>query len=147
MAQSQVMRQPSRADDRSSTTTVRSPHPTDWLVGWKPLFWGCALIMAANIFLWFWNYAFMFSAGLNSASAEFTLYYRSLFWGELIILGVFTGIWYGWLIRTGREIAGQPCERAEEVRRIAILWSIIGDTSLSVFIETSLWSIWGGTLV
>jgi hypothetical protein len=38
------------------------------MVGWKPLFWSCAIIMAANIFLWFWNYAYMFSAGLNSAS-------------------------------------------------------------------------------
>jgi methane/ammonia monooxygenase subunit C len=87
----------------------------------------------------------MFSAGLNSASREFTLYYRTLFWGELIAIGVFTGIWYGWLIRTGREIAGKPCDRAEEVRRIAILWSLIGATSLSIYIEASFWPNWDGS--
>jgi methane/ammonia monooxygenase subunit C len=101
--------------------------------------------MAANIFLWFWNYNFMFSAGLNSASPEFTMYYRSLFWGQVIVLGVFTGMWYGWLIRTGREMLGKPCERAEEVRRIAILWSIIGVTSLSIYIEASFWPNWDGS--
>jgi methane/ammonia monooxygenase subunit C len=145
MAQSQAVRQRPKDDDRSLTTTGRSANPTDWLVGWKPLFWSCGLVMAANIFLWFWNYFFMFSAGLNSASPEFTLYYRTLFWGELIVLGVFTGVWYGWLIRTGREMAGQPCERAEEVRRIAILWSLIGATSLSVYIEASFWPNWDGS--
>ena len=145
MAQSQTVQRSPREYSHSATTAGRAPQPTDWLIGWKPLFWGCALIMAANIFLWFWNYAFMFSAGLNSASPEFTRYYRTLFWGELLVLGVFTGIWYGWLIRTGREIVGQPCARAEEVRRIAILWSLIGATSLSVYIEASFWPNWDGS--
>jgi methane/ammonia monooxygenase subunit C len=115
------------------------------MVGWKPLFWSCALIMAANIFLWFWNYNFAFTAGLNSASPEFTRYYRSLFWGEVISLGIFTGIWFGWLIRTGREMVGQPCERAEEVRRIAILWSLVGATSLTVYLMASFWPNWDGS--
>ena len=145
MAQSQAVQHSPREQGHSSITTGRSAHPTDWLVGWKPLFWGCELIMAANIFLWFWNYQYAFTAGLNSASPEFTRYYRSLFWGELIVLGLFTGIWYGWLIRTGREMVGQPCERAEEVRRIAILWSIIGATSLSIYIEASFWPNWDGS--
>jgi methane/ammonia monooxygenase subunit C len=100
--------------------------------------------MGANIFLWFWDYKFAFTAGLNSASHEFTLYYRTLFWGELIVLGIFTGIWYGWLIRTGRQLAGQSFSRAEEVRRIAVLWSIIGVTSLSIYIEASFWPNWDG---
>src|SRR5882672_600808 len=121
MAQSQAVRQAPRENGQNRATSGRSVNPTDWMVGWKPLFWGSVLVMAANIFLWFWNYNFMFSAGLNSASPEFTMYYRSLFWSEVIVLGVFTGIWYGWLIRTGREMLGKPCERAEEVRRIAIL--------------------------
>jgi methane/ammonia monooxygenase subunit C len=115
------------------------------MVGWKPLFISCAVVMAANVFLWFWNYAYMFTAGLNSASAEFTRYYRSLFWGELIILGIFTGVWFGWLIRTGREMVGKPCERAEEVRRIAILWSLVGVTSLTVYLMASFWPNWDGS--
>src|SRR5579863_3387230 len=115
----------------SSTATGAERNPTDWSVGWSSLFWGSALVMGANVFLWFWDYNFALTAGLNSASHEFTVYFRSLFWAELIILGAFTGIWYGWLIRTGREMVGEPYTRAEEVRRIAVLWSIIGVTSLS----------------
>jgi len=130
--------------ENGSSAAGRARNPTDWGVGWNSLFWGCALVMGANIFLWFWDYEFAFSAGLNSASREFTLYYRSLFWGELIVLGAFTGIWYGWLIRTGREVATQPFTRAEEVRRIAVLWSIIGVTSLSIYIEASFWPNWDG---
>jgi methane/ammonia monooxygenase subunit C len=110
-------------------------NPTDWMVGWQSLFWGSALVMGANVFLWVWDYKFAFTAGLNSASHEFTLYYRTLFWGELVSLGVFTGLWYGWLMRTGRQLATEPFSRAEEVRRIAVLWSIIGITSLSIYIE------------
>jgi methane/ammonia monooxygenase subunit C len=145
MAQSQAVQRAPREQGHSVTTTGRAAHPTDWMVGWKPLFWSCALIMAANVFLWCWNYAFMFTAGLNSASWEFTLYYRTLFWGELIVLGVFAGVWFGWLIRTGREVVDQPCERAEEVRRIAILWSLVGATSLAIYIEASFWPNWDGS--
>ena len=145
MARSQAVRQPPHEDGHGTTKEARSIKPTDWRVGWKPLLWGSALVVAADVFLWFWNYNFMFSAGLNSASVEFSRYYRSLFWAELITLGVFTGAWFGWLIRTGREMAGEPCERAEEVRRIAILWSIVGITSLSVYMEASFWPNWDGS--
>jgi methane/ammonia monooxygenase subunit C len=145
MAQSQAVRQAQRENGHGAATSGRSINPTDWMVGWKPLFWSCALVMAANIFLWFWNYAYMFTAGLNSASAEFTRYYRSLFWGELIVLGVFTGVWFGWLIRTGREMVGQQCTRAEEVRRIAVLWSLVGATSLTIYLMASFWPNWDGS--
>jgi methane/ammonia monooxygenase subunit C len=145
MAQSQVVQRAPKENGRSVATTGTSTNPTDWMVGWKPLFWSCGLIMAANVFLWFWNYAYMFTAGLNSASPEFTRYYRSLFWGEVITLGIFTGVWFGWLIRTGREMVGKPCERSEEVRRIAILWSMVGATSLTVYLMASFWPNWDGS--
>jgi methane/ammonia monooxygenase subunit C len=145
MAQSQAVQRAPRENGHSASTSGHSINPTDWLVGWKPLFISFALILAADIFLWFWNYNYMFTAGLNSASPEFTKYYRSLFWGEVISLGIFTGIWFGWLIRTGREVIAQPCERAEEVRRIAILWSLIGATSLSIYLEASFWPNWDGS--
>src|ERR1700730_4560246 len=145
MAQPQSVRPQSPGSYESGeSTTIRSQNPTDWLVGWKSLFWGCALVMAANIFLWFWDYEFAFSAGLNSASREVTLYYRTLLWGEFHVPCVLTGIWHGRLMRTGREIATQPFSRAEEVRRIAVLWSIIGVTSLSIYIEASFWPNWDG---
>src|SRR5215469_11499087 len=91
--------------------------PTDWLGGWKTLFWSCALLLAANLFLWVWDYNFAFTAGLNSASRAFTLHYRTLFWAELLTNGIFAGLWYGWLIRTGRPLVGKTPEPTEEVRR------------------------------
>src|SRR5215204_2551864 len=145
MAQSQAVQRAPKENGHRLTTTGTSANPTDWMVGWKPLFWSCGIIMAANVFLWFWNYAYMFTAGLNSASPEFTRYYRSLFWGEVITLGIFTGVWFGWLIKTGREMVGKPCERSEEVRRIAILWSMVGATSLTVYLMASFWPNWDGS--
>jgi methane/ammonia monooxygenase subunit C len=124
--------------------TGRSYRPTDWLGGWRTLFISCAALLAANVFLWVWDYEFAFTAGLNSASRAFTLHYRTLFWGELLTLGIFTGVWYGWLVRNGRALAGQPIEPKEEVRRIAVLWGIIGATSLSLYIEASFWPNWDG---
>lgn len=145
MAQAQAVQNAPKGYGDGSMTSGSSANPTDWSVGWHPLFWGCGLILLANVFLWFWNYAFMFTAGLNSASWEFTLYYRTLFWGELIVLGIFSGVWLGWLMRNGRAIEKQPCSPAEETRRIAILWSLIGATSLSIYMEASFWPNWDGS--
>ena len=139
MAESRAMQAESGAGESTAM------NPTDWSVGWKPLFWGIGLVMASNVFLWFWNYWYMFTAGLDSASWEFTLYYRSLFWAELVILGVFAGGWLGWLIRTGREMEGKEVERAEQVRRVAILWSLIGVTSFAIYLEASFWPNWDGS--
>jgi len=58
---------------------------------------------------------------------------------------VFTGVWFGWLIRTGRELVKQPLPRPEEVRRIAVLWSLIGITSLCIAIMASFWPNWDGS--
>jgi methane/ammonia monooxygenase subunit C len=118
--------------------------PTDWLGGWKTLFVGSAILFAVNVFLWFWDYEFAFTAGLNSASRDFTLHYRTLFWAELITVGAFAGLWYGWLVRTGLPLVGQSIAPREEVRRIAVLWGIIGATSLSFYIEASFWPNWDG---
>jgi methane/ammonia monooxygenase subunit C len=118
--------------------------PTDWFGGWKTLFWSCGLLLIANLFLWVWDYKFAFTAGLNSASRDFTLHYRTLFWGELLIVGGFAGIWYGWLVRSGRSVLHIEITPAEEVRRIAVLWGIIGATSLSLYIEASFWPNWDG---
>ena len=109
------------------------------------MFWSCGLILASNIFLWYWDYLFAFTAGLDSASRAFTTHYRTLFWGELIAIGVITGIYYGWLMRNGREVMKKPYTNAEEIRRIAVLWSMIGATSLSVYIEASFWPNWDGS--
>src|SRR5260370_16474003 len=106
MAQPQSVRpQSPRSYETGQSTTINSRNPTDWSVGWSSLFWGCALVMAANLFLWIWDYKFAFTAGLNSAIPEFSLYFRSLFWVEFISLAIFPGLLYRSLIRPGRALA------------------------------------------
>ena len=63
--------------------------PTNWHSAWRALFWSCAILLAINSFLWIWDYTFAFTVGLNSASHSFTLHYRTLFWGELLSVGIF----------------------------------------------------------
>jgi methane/ammonia monooxygenase subunit C len=130
--------------DSARTDAGTARGPTDWLGGWWTLFWSCAILLIANAFLWIWDYNFAFTAGLNSASRSFTLHYRTLFWGELLSVGGFAGIWYGWLVRTGQALKGEEVTPREEVRRIAVLWGIIGATSLSLYIEASFWPNWDG---
>jgi methane/ammonia monooxygenase subunit C len=116
--------------------------PVDWLGGWNSLFWGSALIIVANIFLWFWDYAFNFRFGLDSSSPGFTTHYRSLFWAELIVVGIFAGSWFGWLVRTGRQLEGTQPSPAEETRRIAVLWCIIFPLTVVLAVGAYLWGRW-----
>jgi methane/ammonia monooxygenase subunit C len=129
----------------SSTEEVAAGRPpTDWLVGWKTLFVACGLLMACNVFLWIWDYNYAFTTGLDSSTRAFALHYRTLFWGELLSVGAFAGLWYGWLVRTGRALLNESVAPAEETRRVVVLWGIIGVTSLSIYIEASFWPNWDG---
>jgi methane/ammonia monooxygenase subunit C len=123
---------------------VNGKDPTAWWGGLKTLFVGCAALLACNLFLWVFDYKYALTVGLDSSTHAFSTHYRALFWCELLSLGAFTGIWYGWLMRTGRALEGQPVGPAEEVRRIVVLWGIIGATSLSLYIEASFWPNWDG---
>ncbi|HEY1860456.1 MAG TPA: methane monooxygenase/ammonia monooxygenase subunit C, partial [Gemmataceae bacterium] len=77
--------------------------------------------MACNLFLWVWDYNYAFTAGLDSSSRAFALHYRTLFWGELLSVGAFAGLWYGWLVRTGRGLLSESVAPAEEIRRVVVL--------------------------
>ena len=59
----------------STTRSASRYAPTDWLGGWRTLFYGCAALLACNAFLWIWDYNFAFTAGLDSASHSFTVHY------------------------------------------------------------------------
>ena len=139
MTQPQIIQEPGEPRERPV-----SSGPEGWGDGWKLLFWSCGLVMASNVFLWWWDYQFMYTAGLNSASTEFSQFYMTLFWGELIVLGVFTGVWYGAMVRNGREVVLKPFSNREEIRRMTVLWGLVGVTSLSVYIEASFWPNWDG---
>src|SRR5579863_9362675 len=89
--------------------------PTDWHAAWRTLFWSCAILFAANLFLWMWDYKYAFTVGLNSTSHAFTLHYRALFWAELLSVGAFAGLWFGWLVRTGMPLDREEIPPREEV--------------------------------
>ena len=40
----------------------RPADPEAWGGAWRLLFWSCGLVMAANVFLWYWDYLFMYTA-------------------------------------------------------------------------------------
>ena len=109
MAQSQAVRQAPRENGQSRATSGRSVNPTDWMVGWKPLFWGSALVMAANIFLVL-ELQFHVLSWSELGQSEFMIT-RSCS-GPDNCVGVFTGTWCGWLIRTGRRCS-ESLERAK----------------------------------
>ena len=49
MAQAQAVQNVPKGSGDGSMTTGNPANPTDWSVGWHPLFWGCGLIMLANV--------------------------------------------------------------------------------------------------
>lgn len=110
--------------------------PTDWLGGWRTLLWGYAAVLA--LFLGLELYVLRFwTAGLDSASYEFTLYWRSLFVAEILSVGAFTGLWWEWLVKSGRALAAEKVDAREEVRRTATFWGLVGITSLILYFMAS----------
>lgn len=117
--------------------TRQAYEPTDWLGGWRTLLWGSALVIVIMWALRAYQGMFAFTSGLDASSYEFTLHWRGLFWAQLIAVGVFTGLWWGWLVRTGKKLIDQPAEPREEVYRIAIFWGLVGITSLVFYFMAS----------
>ena len=132
MAQSQAVQQAPRENGHSATTTGHSAKPTDWMVGWKSLF--CELRVD-------------YGGQRLSVVLELRLYVHGrVELGEsrvhlllpvaLLGRGHHVRLVHRYLVRLvdseqAVRWSGQPCERAEEVRRIAVLWSLIGATSLT----------------
>lgn len=113
--------------------------PTDWLGGWAPWLWGSAVFVALQIAFYIYQntWALGAEAGIDAASAAFKKYWLTLFYAELVVVGLFTGAWWGWLIRSGRQLEGVAVTHDEEVRRIAVLWGLIGITSLILYFMAS----------
>jgi methane/ammonia monooxygenase subunit C len=111
--------------------------PIDWLGGWRTLIVGSIVLALSFIALRIYQAFFAWTeAGLNSASPGFTRYWFSLFVGELVFITVFTVGWWVWLLRSGRNVDQNP-SHAEEVRRIAVFWGLVGITSLCLYFMAS----------
>jgi methane/ammonia monooxygenase subunit C len=117
-------------------TSRRQYAVTDWLGGWRVCLLAWLGVSALFLGLSTYMHAFAWSAGIDSASREFTLYWRSLLIVELVGVAGGTLCWWSWLVRSGRTIQA-ALTHAEEVRRIAVFWGLIGATSLVLYFMAS----------
>ena len=113
--------------------------PTDWMGGWKTCLWGSLAVVLLTALHWWYTSRYAWTAGIDAASPEFARYFRTLFWTELIVVGAGTGLWWGWLVRTGRRVIDEPVTADEEVRRIAVFWGQVAITSLVLYVMASFW--------
>jgi methane/ammonia monooxygenase subunit C len=113
--------------------------PIDWMGGWKTCIWGTLAIVVLTAVHWWYIWLHAWTAGIDASSPEFTKYFRSLVWIQLILIGAGTGLWWGWLVRTGRQLVDVKVTADEEVRRIAVFWGLISMTSLTLYVMASFW--------
>jgi methane/ammonia monooxygenase subunit C len=113
--------------------------PIDWMGGWKTCVVGSIAILVLNLVHWWYVSSHAWTAGIDASSPEFTKYFRSLVWIQLILIGAGTGLWWGWLVRTGRRIVAVKVTADEEVRRIAVFWGLVAMTSVTLYVMASFW--------
>jgi methane/ammonia monooxygenase subunit C len=121
------------------------PRSIAWNGGWSLAIWGTIGLLVLNYALWFYESRYAWTAGIDASSPEFSRYFRSLFWAELLLVGGGTGIWWGWLVRRGTQIVSKAVTREEEVRRIAVFWGLIAMTSMTLYIMASFWPAQDGS--
>ena len=80
---------------------------------------------------------FALDYGTDSASSEFTLYWMGLTAVQLGATGIFTGLWFGWLVVSGRKLLNQPTTPKEEVRRVAVFWGQVALVSVHLYFMAS----------
>jgi len=116
--------------------------PIDWKGGFWWAWLAPLLILGLTAVCQVYEYFFTWRARLDAASPEF-LYTRTIPLVGLVGITAFTLGWWGWLVRTGKTIA-QSIIRDEEVRRIAVFWGLIGATSVTLWVQASVWPNWDG---
>jgi methane/ammonia monooxygenase subunit C len=96
-----------------------------------------AVLYETYVYFWAWT------TGIDAASREFFLTWKiPLILGLVGITG-FTLGWWGWIVRTGKNLATN-ITASEEVRRIAVFWGLVGATSVVLFVEASFWPNFDG---
>lgn len=127
-------RPPARAPGEEPERPGRGP--TDWWGGWRWGFTSLLIIAGIAAAIRIYQGIFTFPWGLDSSTWQFFWLWRMLVVVELLGVGVFTVLWWGWLLRSARDLPERISHR-EEVRRIAVFWSMIGATSLNIYFEAS----------
>ena len=93
--------------------------PTEWFGGHRTCLWGCVAVSLVFIGLRMYQGEYALTYGIDSASPEFTQYWMGLTAVQLALVGIFCGLWFGWLVASGRKLLDQPTTHKEQVRRIA----------------------------
>lgn len=131
----------------------RSPKygPIHWLGGWRTCLVGCTTFLLVAVIIRIWQQFTALDAGLDSSSRAFTTQYRTLFVAEVLAVTIGTLAWWTWLARKGREVVKTEAGPAEEVRRIAVFWGLVGTASVILYIAASFFpnqdGAWHQTLV
>ncbi len=110
--------------------------PIDWLGGWRTGIVAPLALLAVAIGLRIYQQFFAWKSGLDSSSHAFTLEWRTVLVGGLLGVGIVTLVWWGWLLRSAKNIA-YKVSHDEEIRRIAVFWGLVGATSVCLYIEAS----------
>ena len=107
--------------------------PTEWFGGHRTCLWGCVAVSLIFIGLRMYQGEYALTYGIDSASPEFTQYWMGLTAVQLATVGIFCGLWFGWLVASGRKLLDQPTTHKEQVRRIAVFWGQIGLVSFHLY--------------
>ena len=113
--------------------------PIDWMGGWRVCWMGSLAFILLALAIRIFQQFTAWSVGIDASSRDFGLYYRSLFIAEVLGVTVGTLLWWGYLVRRGRKVVLREATHAEEVRRIAVFWGLVGITSVILYIMASFW--------
>jgi methane/ammonia monooxygenase subunit C len=113
--------------------------PIDWWGGWRLCIVGPLGFIALALAIRIWEQSTAWTVGINAASDEFATSFLALFIAEVLAVTIATVLWWGTLVRKGREVVKVEATHEEEVRRIAKFWGLIGTTCVIVYIMGSFW--------
>jgi len=137
------MAQVSKAQPTTAAEERPGRGPIDWNGGWRTGWVAPSVILGIALVYELYVYVFAWTTGIDAASREFFLTWKIPLIFGLLGITAFTLGWWGWLVRTGKDLA-QNISHSEEVRRIAVFWGLIGATSVVLFVEASFWPNFDG---
>ena len=126
-----------RAEGRQSERPGRGP--IDWWGGWRVCIVGCVAFLVLALAIRIFQQFTAWTIGIDAASHDFGLYYRSLFYAEVFSVSVATLWWWGSMVRRGRTVVTKEITHAEEVRRVAVFWGLVGTLCVILYIMASFW--------
>ena len=113
--------------------------PIDWLGGWRTCLVGCSTFLLLALAIRIFQQYTAWTDGIDASSQGFAQTYRALYYAEVLAVTIGTLVWWGYLVRKGRQLVNREISHDEEVRRIAVFWGLVGTTSVILYIMASFW--------